>query len=164
MVILDEKLYKYLKKQNFINWMIILCCSVFYILIAFLLIYFQSREYANIFMVSASILTCVYVFFIWMLIYSSIIPITNYKKIIVSFLSNPSRQHLTLQYIETQSALTTIRRIRCKSLVFNIVGEDKNITFCVEKDVDLNLKENDIYEIYYYQQFIGEIKKSESGI
>ena len=159
MKILDEKLLFYLKKQNRFNWLYFFLMTLVYIILIVLLVVFQTRALENLFIFLCTAISCLYVWLVWMFIYCSIIPINKYCRLINIYLKNVHPQKIIVRFLQSKENIETINRIQCHFYLFDIVDENKNISLGMEKDLDYQFEPDVLYEISYYQQFIGEIKK-----
>lgn len=159
MKILDEKLLFYLKKQNRLNWLYLFLMTLVYIILIVLLVVFQNRALENIFIFLCTTISCLYVWLIWMFIYCSIIPINKFSKLVTTYLKTIHPQKIIVRFIREKENLETINRIQCRFYLFDITDENKNIALGIEKDLTYQFEPDVLYEISYYQQFIGEIKK-----
>ncbi len=157
MKILNDELDKSLKKKNQINLWVIIGSTVLLAVILFLLIFYQSSSRQLLFSILCTVFTVIYLLVIWILIYASMTPIHRYRKVIKIYNSRPP-QHLVLQYLSTKEEVETINRIGCHCHVFltDDGREGKTIFFYTEESEKPDFVENEFYDIYYYQHFIGE--------
>ncbi len=155
MLIFSSDLLKNLKKSNIWNLIFIIIGTIAFGVILFILIYYQSRELQTLFVILATIVGALYLFFVWALIYASIIPIHHYVKVINNYY-NYGAQKLTLEFIGLGDITETIKRIECTCLKFKFTDSENEIHFYTEKSQSLDLKEGEIYTIKYREYFIGE--------
>ncbi len=158
MKILNDDLSKHLKKENYKNLFILIGITLILGVIIFLILYFQRRELQTLYVILATIATALYIFFVWLILYASVIPIRRYQKIIYDY-NNVGHQKLTLVFLEEKEKVETIKRLECHCLSFKFTDNENEIHFYIYKDVNVDLEPGKTYEVNYRDFFLGEYQE-----
>lgn len=153
----QEEVDRLHKLQKKVYCRLVIISVIFVILVALLLI-FQNRTLANLFIVLLSLLTTLYLCYVLIEYKEVLLPIKNYKKEIARSL----KLHLlsnTLIFAFKDEKFKTYQNIKCWQLHFiDAENKDKKRILYVPIDEEINLSKK-AYSVRSYHNFIASIEE-----